>query len=367
MEQYLSLYHKKLIILIGHVNKFNTKMEKPLITDEDVDDVKTGCKTFVTKTIKHISYFSKQSTKVFSSSDYYIYKSIAGIWKELSDTDKALLWDLLFEIFTMAVGVFPVVRATDYNFVNIILTLEKHKTDIPLPDLPALNILSGCVKVTMKRINTELDEKKISGNLVDRISEELQQQEITSINQMNKVKTKFNEILQRDEVKYILDIIKSYFNELVIERLKSDADGVFESQKFKSFTKKYKKSKIMSMIQNSEMTFSYIRQMIIESGIIVLLGKDFECPMSFDECRTLFEKYSGQKFSGTDLKSLIGENSKQLLEIPQVKKFLKNTGYKDMLGPFMNMFEKHDYEKEKNDRKKTRMKKKLNKLMKDDE
>lgn len=364
MEQHLELYKNKSIILTTYINKFNVVHEKQLISD-DIENSKTHCKQFLTKTIKYISNFSKQSSKVFTSSDYYIYTSLAELWTHLSDDETLLIWNLLYELFTISVKVFPVLKTTDYNFINILLTLDTQKTDIPLPDLPALHILSGCMKETMKRIKTELKEKKISENLVERIGAEFQPEDIASLQQVNKMKTKFKEIMARDEIQYILNIIKSYFNETIIEKLKTDVTQVFESDKFKSFQNKYKKNKIMAMIQNSEMTFSYIKHMIDESGIIVLLGSDFDCPTSFEECKTIIEKYSGQTFSATDLKSLFNDNSKQILEIPQVKKFLKNSEYKDILGPIISMFEKTDHEAETKKRKEKRMKKKLKKLKKE--
>lgn len=362
MEQVIQLYKSKVTICTTHINKF---LEEDQLLVSTIKDPKAHSKTFVTNTLKRVIDFHKQSTKTFTNTEYELFSSIAKIWKKLEDSDKVIIWRLLFEMFVLSVQVFPVVKQTNYSYINILLTLKTMDTDITLPELTVLHIVSGCLKETMKRMNTEIKEKKISDNLMDRLGEEIQNQDITTPQQLNQMKGKLKDMIKRDEVQYILGIIKEYFNEMIIDVVKTECSAVFNSEKFKNCLKKYNKTKIMSMIQGGEMTFSYIRQVIEESGLRVLLGDDFEFPTNFEECKTLIEKYTGQKFDSKDIKTLFKDNIKQVMEIPQVKKTLKKSGFNDIFGQFMSFFETRDYEKEAKERAEKRQKKKLKKLMKE--
>jgi hypothetical protein len=368
MEQYLQLYSKKYTILIGQLNTIHTAHEMELMDSTPIalEHLKVHCKEFLTKTIKYAKTFSKQSSSTFVSSDYELYKIIASMWSVATDEEASMIWKTLYEMFVLSILVFPVVKTTNYNYINILLSLETMETDLTLPELPVLHVMSGTLKETVNLINKERKENKISDNLIERIWEEFQQEEITSMNQMNKLKTKFRDVLKRDEIKYIIDIIKSYFNEAIIAKINGDCERVFSGSKFAAFKKKYRKNQLMAMIQNREMTFPYIRQMFDESGILELVGSNFEFPMNFEDCKTLVEKYSGQKIEGSDIKSLLNNNLSKLLEVPQVKKFIKESGYRDMLDPILGMFAPPaDHSKANEKRKKKRMKKKMKKLMKE--
>jgi predicted small metal-binding protein len=363
MDTYLELYHKKLDILTNTINKIKTEIEDTDLIYTSIDDYKVHSKTFLIQTLSHIKYISSKSTKIFTNSKYYVYTAIKDIWGACEDEDKTEIWKTLCELLVLSVYEFPILKKTDYTYVTILLSLTKCESDIPIPRLYVLDLFSACLKETMTHLKKELADKKISENLIERITMEFQQENITSVQQLGKLKKKMFSVMERPEVKYITDIIKSYFTEQILAIINDDCTRVFGSDKFKACTQKYKKNKIMMMVQTGQISFAFIRQMIDDSGISDLLGDGFEFPTSFPECMVLIQKYTGKKFEEKDLKGFFTENVSHLLEIPQVKSALKNSGFKDILEPFMGMFQKRDLGAEKSKRKEKRQKQKLKKIL----
>lgn len=366
----MELYYKKLEILTCHINKYITglSVENKELLDTTPEKDKSHIKTFLAKTVKNKENFRKQSTKIFLD-DYYLFEGIKRIWGALGVDDKVMIWKLLFEMFILSVQVFPIVKQTDYTYVSIYLLLEETKTDISLPKLSALTIVSVLSKASMEHINKEFEEGKISKHMVEMLFEEFKMDSVSSLQEAQskakEIKQKFKDLMEKKEIKDILTILKRYFTEYVIERVGNDFKDVFESRKFKKFSQQYDKNYLMGMLQRGELNFVTIRQMIIDSGITDLFGEDFEFPTCFEEFVVMIKKYTGKDIKEKDLKEFFEENLKSISDTPYFKKFIKNSGYKDMLDPILNLFKKTDHKEETLKRKMKRRKKKLRKLKKE--
>jgi hypothetical protein len=362
MEEHIIMFAKKVEILACHINKHIEQYEvenKELLSTTQTQD-KSSIKNFLAKSIAQKDNFRKQSTKMFYV-DHYLYEGIHRVWSHLVDTDKAVIWNLLYEIFMLSIQIFPILKNTDYTFLSVYLTLEK-KTDISLPTLPLLTILSTLVKEAFAHITRELEEGKISKNMLEHLFEEFKLEGVASLQQMGALKEKCKDLMEKPEVKYIIDITKLYFTESMVERIHAECKRVFEGTQFQTFTKQYTKDKLLSMFQKQEFTFSNIRQMVVDSGIMELLGEDFEIPLNFEECTKMIKKYTDKDFQGTDIKTFFEENIAGLSEIPQLKSLIKKSGFQHILDPIMKMFSKTDHKEETLKRKMKRRKKELKKL-----
>lgn len=360
----IDLYYKKLEILTCHINKhIDNSLENKELLDTTPEKNKQNIKTFLAKTLPNKENFRKQSTKVLSS-DYYIYEGLKRIWSNLCDDDKVVIWNLLFEMFMISIQIFPIVKQTDYTYISIYMLLEETKTDIPLPKLPVLTLVIVLFKEAVSHIKRDFDEGKISKAMIDHLVDELKHEDVTNL-QPEYIKSKIKDLMEKKDIKNIIDIMKKYLTDYIIERIKNDCNNVFNSNTFKKFSQKYNKNTIISMIQKQEFTFVNIRQMVYDSGIIELLGDDFEIPTCWDDFVKLVKKHTGQEVKGNDLKDFFEKNLSSITEIPQFKKFINNSGYKHLLDPVLNMFKKTDYSDETLKRKLKRRKKKLRNIKND--
>ena len=363
--EYVELFYKKVEVLSCNINKIivNNKLETELLNTTITDRSKDNIKLFLAKTLPHKEFFRKQSTKLFSS-DYFLYKNIHAIWNNLTEDDKIIIWRLLFEMFMISIQIFPIVKNTDYTYVSIYLLLDETKTDITIPKLNVLTLASVLAKEALSNVNKDFEEGKISKQMIELLVEEMKMDSIPDMNQINQLKEKFKGLMEHKEVKLVLEIVKSYFTDYVIQKIGNECKEVFESKKFKSFTEQFSKDKIISMIQKQELSFVNIRQMLFDSGITDLLGEDFEFPTCFNDFVNIIKKYTGKEIKETDLKQFFEENLKTVSETPYFKKFMKDSSYKHILDPIMKMFVKKDHHSETLKRKEKRCKKKLNKLNK---
>ena len=363
----IELYYKKLEILTCHINKNIDgleSLEKGELLDTNYEKNKDNIKDFLAKTLRHKENFRKQSTKVFLS-DYYLYDGIRRIWGSIGVDEKVIIWSLLFEMFMISIQIFPIVKKTEYTYISIYLLLEENKTDIPLPKLSPLSIVSVLAKESMEHINREFEEGKLSKAMIELLMEEFKMDNVATMQQAHKIKEKCKDLMEKKEIKHILDILKKYFNEYVIDKLGTDCKNVFNSKKFQKFSQQYDKNKIISMIQKQELTFVNVRQMVYDSGIMDLLGDEFVIPTSFDEFVVMIKKYTGKDIKEKDLKGFFEENLKSVADTPYFKKFINNSGYKHLLDPILNMFKKTDHQAETLKRKLKRRNKKLKKMKKD--
>jgi len=353
----IELYYKKLEILTCHINKFIDKstLENKELLETNIEKDKNNIKTFLAKTLPNKDNFRKQSTKIFLT-DYYIYNGLKKIWTDLDINDKAIVWNLLFEMFILSVQIFPIVKPTEYIYVSIYLLLEENKTDISLPKLPALTIVSALSKESISHISREFEEGKISKSMIDHLLEEFKADGISTLQQVESMKQKFKDLMEKKEIKHIIDIFKKYFTEYIVERLIKDCKSVFDNKSFQKFTQQYDKNKIISMIQNKELNFVNVRQMVYDSGITELLGEDFEFPTCFQEFIGLIKKYTGKDIQENDLKGFFEENLKNVSDTPYFKKFINNSGFKHLLNPILDMFKKPDHSASKLKRKLKRRK-----------
>lgn len=368
MEQ-IELYYKKLEIIACHINKHideTESIEDKTLLNTKIEKNKDNIKTFLAKTLPYQDNFRKQSTKVFSS-DYYIYPGLKRIWEHLDDESKATFWKLLFEMFIISNQIFPIVKQTTYTYISIYLLLEEIKTDIPLPKISPLVIISVLAKEATNHINRDFEEGKISKVMIEMLIEELKCEDVTTLTDAQKIKEQFQVLFEKEDVQKIVKVLKHYFTEYVIDRVGNDFKNVFESKTFKNFTNQYSKEKLISMLQKQEFSFVNIRQMIYDSGVIDLLGEDFEFPTCFAEFVIMVKKYTGQEIEETDIKGLFEKNLSQLSEMPVFKKFIKNSGFNHILNPILEMFKKTDHQAEKLKRKEKRQKKKLKKMKKDND
>ena len=221
-EQIQELYTKKMELLVSNINeKYVKEGVSPISSEIDM-------KQFISKTMVLIDYFHKQSTKVFANSKLDIYIGLKSIWGECTDEEKSKFWSLLFELFVLSTYKFPIIKTYDYSFCNILLWLKTIDTDIPLPELPALHLFSGCIRATMKQIQQEMKNNTISENLIERLKAELDLESIQTVQQLGSLKQKCIKLMERKEISHITDIIKSHFREETIDQLKTECKCVFD-------------------------------------------------------------------------------------------------------------------------------------------
>lgn len=360
----IELFYKKMEVLTCYINKYISSIEnseeKIDLLNTNIEKNKENIKTFIAKTLSHKINLVDRSTKLFQT-EYYLYNTLKKTWKLFTPEDRTLVWNLLSEMFILSVKIFPVIKPSEYSYVSLYLHLEEISSDIITSKLSSLVIVSALFKEVYNHLNKELESGNISKDVIENIMNEFKSESITNMQKPNYLKNKMMSIMEKKEIKYVIDILKTYFTESIMLRLKNECIKVFESQNFKNFTKNFNKDKLMSMVQNNELNFVNIRQMVYDSGLIDLLGEDFVFPNNFDEFNEMIEKYSGHKMKGTDLKSFFEENIKSLLELPQVKKFIKKSGYKDILNPILNFFhkEKRDFKAEKLSRQQRRRNQRL--------
>ena len=228
--------------------------------------------------------------------------------------------------------------------------------------MPVLSIVSTLVKTASDHIGKEFENGNISKNMLEHLMEEFKIDSISNLQQMNVLKDKCKDVMGQPEVKKILDIIKIYFTDSIVLKIQTDCKKVLDSSQFKNFTSQYTKEKLLTMFQKQELNFVNIRQMIFDSGLMELLGDDFEIPLNFEEFSKMVKKYTDKDLQSKDIKEFFEENVNSLSEIPQLKTLLKNTGLQNILEPVLSMFKKTDYKEETKKRKDKRMKKQLKKL-----
>lgn len=372
MSGSLQLYGRKIVIFTDILNKWNIQHDRKILDtqhliDKPADETKTHCKEFLTHTIKFMNHFLNKSTKVFTSSDHYIYTNILHIWNDIDDESRALCWKYLYELLFLSIRAFPVFKTTDRAYGAIIIQLTKAGTDIQLPKLPALDVVSGCIRDATKQIKMELENGTISEKSFVSIVEEIQPPsgaDMLTKSGLLRLKTKTSKIMEREECRHVLELIRGYFNDDVVTYLKTEFGATFDSDKYKTFSKKYKNKRdhIMEMLLNADTMPRYARQLIEESGIDRLLGIDFAYPSDIADVVGIVEKYSNYRITDGDIKEIM--SSKGLLANPNIKNILSKLGIGGLLDGVIGLLgadpeTNKDTEKERIERRRNKRFKKM--------
>jgi hypothetical protein len=321
-------------------------------------------KSFLAKTLIHASVFSSKSSKLFNSSNFFVYENLKNVWKKLTSGQKDNIWFILHQMFVISAGIYPVIHKTDYHYVKTVIELgelqdknsengEKNILNIELPKLSLIQRVCGLGRGCISQFRQEIEDGKLSKNIIEKHLALLQ-----TAKSLQDVQTMFAEISAGEDAKYVKVIVEQYFTESRVLQFVEEFTTIFSSDSFQTVFNKYDRHKIIQLIQQKQLNFTLVRQLMYDSGLIELFGDDFEFPTSIENCMSLVSTYSGKEISTETLSSLLNkEQIGKLIESKEVKGFLKKSGMESMIAPFLSkFFNKKDYQVDKMKRKLKRRK-----------